>query len=164
MTWHKYYVPESSKIKRRNIALLQYYIALFLSLTFCQNLLDGLLFLQQESSNDALFEASGAAAASVGPGYSSFPLFQIRVGGLFKVLDSRKGRFAVGTLGALGGLVDLASRQFATRGTRRADLVGLGVVRMASGACVAIVTHVGNIWSAEGICRGWREETCMSST
>lgn len=95
-----------------------------------------------------MFEASGAAAASVGPGYGSLPLFQIRVGSLFEVLNAGKGRFAIRTLGALGSLVDLSGRQFATRSTRRADLVGLGVVRMTGGTCVAIVTHDGNL------CRG----------
>lgn len=74
------------------------------------------------------------------------------------MLNTRKDQVAIGALGALGGLVDLASRQFATRSTRRTDLVGLGVVRMASRACVAVVTHDVNLWKAEKFCRLWRAE------
>ena len=60
------------------------------------------------------------------------------------MLNARERCFAIGTLGALGRFVNLSSRQSSTRGADRADLVGLGIVGMTSGTCVATVTHFTN--------------------
>lgn len=116
-------------------------VSSFLSLTFCQYLLDSLLFFQQEGAYDALFEASRAARSSVGTGDGAFSLFQIGIGSLLQMLNARKRGLAIGAFRSLGRLLNLTSRQLATGSTSRTDTVRFGVVRMTSGTCVASITH-----------------------
>ena len=76
------------------------------SSALCQNFLHRLLFLQQESSHDALLDTRGTDSTTVGTRDSSFPLLKGVVFGGFDVLDSLKRLLAVSTLGTVGGLVN----------------------------------------------------------
>ena len=112
------------------------------SCSFCQNLLDSLLFFQQESSHDTLLDAVGASRTSVSSGDGSFSLLQRSVLARLDVLDSWQWALAVTAFRPIGGLVYALLLKLATRGSHRASLVLPSVVGMTSRSSPTWISHV----------------------
>jgi len=91
--------------------LLEWFICLFLSLG--QDLLDCLLLLQQERSHDALLDALGGEASSVGTADCALTLLQGVVLCRSDVLDSLQRHLAVTASWSLGGLLVALCHQLA---------------------------------------------------
>lgn len=107
-----------------------------------QKLLDGLLLLEEEGSDNALTDAASAAAAAVCPGNSLLPLLEVSVGTALEVLDSGKADLAIGATRTLGLLDDGLGNKLATGSTDGSGLLGLGVVRVASNASDTGIRHL----------------------
>lgn len=107
-----------------------------------QKLLDGLLLLEEEGSDNALTDAASAAAAAVCPGNSLLPLLEVSVGTALEVLDSGKANLAIGATRTLGLLDDGLGNKLATGSTDGSGLLGLGVVRVASNASDTGIRHL----------------------
>ena len=107
-----------------------------------QKLLDGLLLLEEESSDNALTDTGGATAATVCPGNSLLPLLEVSVGTALEVLDSGKADLAIGATRTLGLLDDGLGNKLATGSTNGSGRLGLGVVRVASNASDTGIGHL----------------------
>jgi len=122
------------------------------SCPFCQDLLDSLLFFQQESSHDALLHATSTSRTSVRTRNSSLSLLQggILVG--LHVLNSWQTAIAVTAFGSIGPLVYALLFELATRSSHGASLVLPSVVGMTSRSCPTRITHV-TLYYSSGIRR-----------
>ena len=132
--------------------------------TFCQNLLDGLLFFQQKGSNDALTNASMAQGSSVNARYLALALLGALVLGTAQVLNALERIFAVPAFGSLAGLVDALGLQTTTRCSNCLQLVLFCVVAVARISCPAAVRHDGIVLWKKGKKRncGGREKESVS--
>jgi len=131
------------------------------SCPFCQDLLDSLLFFQQESSHDALLHATSTSRTSVRTRNSSLSLLQggILVG--LHVLNSWQTAIAVTAFGSIGPLVYALLFELATRSSHGASLVLPSVVGMTSRSCPTRITHV-TLYYSSGIRRRlpWTNKFC----
>lgn len=118
--------------------------------TFCQNLLDGLLFFQQKGANDALTNASMAQGSSVNTRYLALALLGALVLGTAQVLNALERIFAVPAFGSLAGLVDALGLQTTTRCSNCLQLVLFCVVAVARISCPAAVRHDGIVLWKKG--------------
>jgi hypothetical protein len=108
-----------------------------------QDLLDGLLLLQQEGADDALPDARGAGGAPVAPRHGPLALHGASPLGISQVLDPLEGRLAVAALRSFGGLLYALRLEDSAGGADRPVAVLLRVVRMAGPRSVpACVRHL----------------------
>ena len=121
-------------------------IKLFLACALSQKLLNSLLLFQKESPNNTLSDTSTAGAAAVSTGNSPLTLLKVSVRTPLKVLDSRKGAFAVWASGSLGGFGDLLCHKLATGGTDSTDAGRPGVVWVATSAGNSIISHFDEVY------------------
>lgn len=96
-----------------------------------QDLLDGLLLLQQKGADDALPDARGAGGAPVAPRHGPLALHGASPLGISQVLDPLERRLAVAALRTFGGLLYALRLEDSAGGADRPVAVLLRVVRMA---------------------------------
>jgi hypothetical protein len=114
---------------------------IYFSSSLGQNLLDSLLFFQQESTHDTLLDTSGTARTTVSTRNSSLSLLGSVVFTGSEVLDTWQRSLAVAAFWSFGGLVNRLGLQSSTRGSYTLGLVLPSVVGMASNSRPAAIGH-----------------------
>ena len=120
---------------------MHFSLALSGLLRLLENLLDNLLLLNQESTDNAVLDTSGAAGTTVGTadvllGAGDLGVFTGTKGGNTRELDA-----TVTALGSSALLLDVEVPELAAGGLDNADLVGPRVVRVPSPVLQSVVRH-----------------------
>ena len=143
MTYHQYDCADAFECKDWINGGEAYANLVYLfSCPFCQDLLNSLLFFQQEGSHDTLLDAASTSRSSVSSRNSSLSLLQGCILARLDVLDSCQWALAVTAFRSIGCLVYTLLLELATRGSDGASLVLPSIVAMAPSSCPTWITHV----------------------
>ena len=107
-------------------------MSLLLGLLGSDDTLDNLLLLKEESTKDALADATGTLGATVGAGDSLLTLGETGIAGGSEDGDAGKNAAAVTATDTLGGLCSVVDGELVAGSADSPVPVGLGVVAVLS--------------------------------